>query len=102
MPTSTHDDIADKDWHNFLALCMKAHTQEDLNALLELFLTSQERTAISTRYAIIAALLKGEKTQREIAKSIPISIAKITRGSNSLKQIGARLTQFLTTHIASS
>ncbi|WP_372443101.1 Trp family transcriptional regulator [Coxiella-like endosymbiont of Rhipicephalus sanguineus] len=34
---------------------------------------------------LICKLIKGEKTQREISNDLDISIAKITRISNSLK-----------------
>ena len=82
-------------WQHFLALCRKAKSSDELNDLFQLLLTSEERDAMSTRVELISALLKGEKTQREIAADLGISIAKITRGSNALKVIPNSLLKFL-------
>ena len=47
------------------------------------------------RYSIIHELIKQEKTQREIAKELNVSIAKISRGSNELKRIDKKLLTYL-------
>ncbi|MCB1084045.1 MAG: trp operon repressor, partial [Simkania sp.] len=54
-----------------------------------------ERVDLSKRILIVQELLNGEKTQREMAKDLQVSIAKITRGSNELKGIDEKLKQFL-------
>lgn len=72
-------------WQQFLTLCMSAESEQQLSELLGLLLTLEERDALSMRALLIKELLKGEKTQREIAQNLHISIAKITRGSNALK-----------------
>ncbi|MCB1826872.1 MAG: trp operon repressor [Coxiellaceae bacterium] len=82
-------------WDNFLTLCRQAKTPSQLNELLELFLTVEERNAIGLRVQLISELMKGDKTQREIAADLKISIAKITRGSNALKIVSASLKKFL-------
>lgn len=74
-------------WVHFLEICRKAKTDEELNDLLYLFLTPEERDALGTRVELVCELLKGECTQREIAADLDISIAKITRGSNALKVV---------------
>ena len=82
-------------WQRFLKLCLKAKGPKELNALLEALLTHTERHEIAFRALIFQELLRGEKPQREIAKELSISIAKVTRGSNVLKTIGPDLRKIL-------
>ncbi|MBX7067329.1 MAG: trp operon repressor [Parachlamydiales bacterium] len=74
-------------WRLFLELCRKAGSEKALNELFQLLLTPEEREDIKTRVLIVRELVKGQKPQRQIAKDLGVSIAKITRGSNSLKVI---------------
>ncbi|MBU6383893.1 MAG: trp operon repressor [Verrucomicrobia bacterium] len=74
-------------WRLFLELCRKAEGDQALNELFWLILTPEERQAIQTRALIIRELVRGEKPQRQIAKELGVSIAKITRGSNFLKEV---------------
>ena len=82
-------------WQQFLELCKQLKTAEQFNEFFDLFLTIEERHAIGDRCAIIKELLKGEKTQREMATDLGTSIAKITRGSNYSKTISKNLRKFL-------
>lgn len=82
-------------WQRFIKLCRDCQTDEALDQLLDVFLTLEERAAINGRICIVYELLKGQLTQREIAQTHQVSIAKITRGSNSLKTIDVKLRQFL-------
>ena len=82
-------------WWRCLALCAEQNTPEEMDTLFNLLLTIEERKDIADRYLIIRDLLKAEKTQREMAADLQVSIAKITRGSNSLKTIGENLRNFL-------
>lgn len=84
-------------WLSFVKLCASAKDAKALELLLELFLTAEEKDSLSTRYLIVKELLAGQKTQREIAKDLSVSIAKITRGSNELKRIAPKLRQHLET-----
>lgn len=84
-----------KGWHDFLDLCLATKNRKALDELLELFLTAEERSAISMRYLLIQALLKHQKTQREIADQLRVSIAKITRGSNELKRMSPKFLSWL-------
>lgn len=63
--------------------------------LSHLLFTIDERESIAKRIRIIQELLKEEKTQREIAEEGNVSIAKITRGSNALKETSPELKAFL-------
>ncbi len=89
-------------WKQFLALCMKAKDEEQLNELFELFLTPEEKEHLALRYLIVAELLEGKKTQRDLARDLKISIAKITRGSNNIKRLSNKMKQFLTQAFARS
>jgi len=82
-------------WRGFLSLCSGAETPKELSELLWLFLTPEERKDIATRYLIVRELVQGKKTQREMAKDLGVSIAKITRGSNFLKMISKDLRRLL-------
>jgi TrpR family trp operon transcriptional repressor len=82
-------------WKGFLELCSKVKTAEDFDRVFGLFLTSEERVALAARFLIVAELVKGKRTQREIAEGCKTSIGQITRGSNALKIIDGRLRKFL-------
>lgn len=82
-------------WRGFVEQCLKVEATEDLEAFFELFLTSGEREEIAARFLIVRELLKGDKPQREIARSIGVSIANVSRGANVLKTMKDRLKKFL-------
>lgn len=82
-------------WRLFLERCLSIDNSKDLDAYFELFLTPTERQEIAGRYLIVQELLKGEKTQREIAKDLKVSIANISRGSNILKTTRSDLKKLL-------
>jgi TrpR family transcriptional regulator, trp operon repressor len=86
-------------WRSFLTSAAALKTHEERQAFFELFLTIEERKDVADRYLIVRDLLKGEKTQRDMAETLHVSVAKITRGSNSLKTIGEDLRNFLMKHI---
>lgn len=82
-------------WQQFLTLCRETQSETELNDLLSLLLTIDERIQIATRVLLIKELLVGKKAQRQIASELELSIAKITRGSNALKTIPSQLKNFL-------
>ncbi|HAB99229.1 MAG TPA: trp operon repressor [Parachlamydiales bacterium] len=85
------DEFEEDGWRGFLTLCSSAETPDELGELLWLFLTPEERKDVATRYLIVRELIDGKKTQRDLAKELGVSIAKITRGSNFLKLINEKL-----------
>ena len=87
-------------WDLFIQLCLAARTPQDLTQLFELFLTDEEKQSFSARALIIEALLGNDLTQREIAKKLQVSIAKITRGSNMLKRMEPQFLNQLKDHFA--
>lgn len=82
-------------WQRFLSLCRKTSSDLQLDQLLNMLLTIEEKQSIATRVLLLDALLAGDMTQREIAQQLNISIAKITRGSNALKVADDKLKQYL-------
>jgi len=87
--------IDNSGWHGFLHLCTKNKNIEHFDEFFGLFMTLEERDDFAKRYLIVKELLLEQKTQREIAKDSGVSIAKITRGSNSLKTSSESLQNFI-------
>lgn len=87
--------MSPKGWRCFLELCTATQDEKVLSELFELLFTPEEKSDLETRCLIVKALLDQKKTQREISKDLNVSIAKITRGSNELKRISAKLTEYL-------
>jgi len=73
-------------WRAFLDLCKRA-SSEELSELLKAVLTHTERHEIAFRMLVFRELVRGERTQREIAADLPISLANVSRGSNVLKTL---------------
>lgn len=84
-----------KGWATFIALCKEMKNEDKLSSLFDLLLTPQEKDSIAMRCLIIRELLKEEQTQRDIAKNLNVSIAKITRGSNELKRLPLSFLQYI-------
>lgn len=93
MPTS------ETGWNDFLNLCLGSGNATQLTALFDLFLTPEEKQNLALRCLIIKKLLQQQQTQRQIAKELNVSIAKITRGSNELKRLDKKLRNYLITHL---
>lgn len=82
-------------WRSFIKLCLATKNEKMLSSLYDLFFTQEERESVAMRCLIVMELLKQEKTQRDIAENLHVSIAKITRGSNELKRMPPKLIEFL-------
>ena len=82
-------------WRTFTKLCLASKNEKMLSSLLDLLLTQEEKESIALRCLIVVELLKKEKTQRDMAEDLQVSIAKITRGSNELKRMPPKLIEFL-------
>lgn len=82
-------------WCKFIKLCATLKTEEQFSNFFNLILTHAEKEDIALRIEIISGLLRGEITQRELAKKLKISIAKISRGSNALKTIDTQIKKIL-------
>lgn len=84
------------DWQEFILLIENFAHDQKVETLLDIFLTHAEQEDLTKRYQIIRSFLIGGKPQREIAKELGISIAKVTRGANALKSTPTRAVSFLT------
>lgn len=82
-------------WWLFLKLAQQCKSSQKLNELCQIFLTREERNDIGLRYKIIEELLKEQKPQREIAQELSVSISKVTRGSNCIKEMDGKLKKLL-------
>lgn len=84
-----------KGWKDFLKFVKEIKETDNYEAFMDLMLTAEEKESLSTRFLIVMALLSEKASQREIAQSLGVSIAKITRGSNELKRISSKLKAYL-------
>jgi TrpR family transcriptional regulator, trp operon repressor len=82
-------------WQGFVDMCFNCKNEETLQAMFSLFLTVEEKVDIARRFLIVRELIKADKTQRDIAKSLDVSIAKITRGSNEIKRLEQKWVDYL-------
>lgn len=82
-------------WKQFLELCRKTQDDKALTTMFDLLLTPDEKEDIAMRCLIIRELLEKKRTQREIAKHLNVSIAKITRGSNEIKRMKDPFIEYL-------
>lgn len=82
-------------WWRFLRLCLEIESPEQFDAFFTFFLTNEERCDLASRYLLVKELLSGEKTQRQIAEDLGVSISKITRGSNAMKLLDNETREWL-------
>ncbi len=73
-------------WKKFITLTSSL-SLEELEVWFDLLLTPAEREDLHLRMQIIKGLLAENLPQRELAKTLNVSISKITRGSNALKSM---------------
>lgn len=72
----------------------KTTDKKQMRKLFEELLTKAELTDIEKRWFIMKELYKG-LPQRKIAKEMEVSLCKITRGSNVLKQDDSLFKEYL-------
>lgn len=82
-------------WEGFLDLCLSTSDKALLDTLFDLLFTHEEKADLAMRFLIIKELIQQKKTQRDIAKDLNVSIAKITRGSNAMKRAKQKLLKHL-------
>ena len=74
----------------FYELCRGVKSEGEFKQLCSIFFTHEELDSLGQRVNLVEALLAGNMTQREMAKELDVSIAKITRGSNVLKRVDSQ------------
>ncbi|WP_086982263.1 trp operon repressor [Vibrio aphrogenes] len=75
------------DWQDVLALLSHSDQQQQLDFLLSMLLTYDEREALLARMNILHELIKGDYSQRQISQMLGVGVATITRGSSELKKL---------------
>ena len=74
-------------------LASKNNSSEISNFLIEM-LTESELETLSKRWQILKMLAEG-RTQRDIAKELKVSLCKVTRGSQILKNKNSIVAEYL-------
>ncbi|MBV7314206.1 trp operon repressor [Shewanella sp. NIFS-20-20] len=74
-------------WNMAIDNLMGLTERHQLELWFELLMTEEERHAIAGRLRVFQLLLAAEKSQRQIAAELGVSIATITRCSNYLKHM---------------
>jgi TrpR family trp operon transcriptional repressor len=79
------DPAVAENFRELARLLAKAQEGELIESFLRCLLTPAETADIAARWALVKALEEGTP-QREIAKTLGLSLCKITRGSRELKK----------------
>ncbi|MDR1684126.1 MAG: trp operon repressor, partial [Elusimicrobiota bacterium] len=87
---------AKKNLNSFVRHLLKIKTEEQLEAFLSEIMTAKEIVTLSLRWRLLE-LLRAGQSQRGIAKTLGISLCKITRGSKILNKKGSITKQILDT-----
>ena len=66
----------------------------EVNHVLEALLTPSERNDIALRFEILKRLHRGD-SQRDIASSLGVGVATVSRGSQQLQKLGGTLDHLL-------
>lgn len=88
-------DSANAGWRKLLTILSQLTDKKDIEELLTLLLTFDERQDLGKRVAIVQGLRSGNESQRDMSQHLQVSIAKITRGSNAMKQMSKRLQELV-------
>ena len=83
------------DWQGFVAQCHQFEEVRDLGVFFDVFLTLSEKDELVKRFNIVKQLLQSNKTQREIARNLKVSIANVSRGANVIKTYPVNLKMLL-------
>jgi len=75
-----------KAWQQFIKITASL-SPEGLKLWMEVILTKAEQADIADRIRILKGLLEEALPQRELSERLQVSISKITRGSNALKNL---------------
>lgn len=88
-------DSTSSGWRKLINILSQLDDKKDIEELLVLLLTYDERQDLGKRVLIVQSLRCHKESQREMSQHLQVSIAKITRGSNALKEISKRLNELL-------
>ncbi len=74
------------DWQALVERFSQSAQQQQLDEMLQFFLTPDEREALLVRAKIFQGLLDKSGSQRQLSQDLGVGIATITRGSTELKK----------------
>jgi TrpR family trp operon transcriptional repressor len=94
------DPAVEENLTELAAALAKTQDTELIKDLLRCLLTPAETADIAARWALVKALER-KVPQREIAKTLGLSLCKITRGSRELKKPGSAFRRILGTETVS-
>ena len=75
------------DYRELTDILSKAKNKGEIQDILDFILTPEEKEQLRKRVLLTRVLLENGISQRDISKSIEVSISTITRCSNALKQV---------------
>jgi TrpR family trp operon transcriptional repressor len=90
------DPRVEKNLNELSLVLAKTSDRELIASFFRCLLTPSETADIAARWALVKALKAGTP-QREIAKTLGLSLCKITRGSRELKKPGSSFQRILDT-----
>ena len=73
---------------------LKGMNETEFNQFMQITFTSNERAMIEERWRIFDEL-RQEKSQREVAKSVPCSVVTVTRGAKVYRNYKNLIDRFL-------
>lgn len=79
--------LGNDSWRKLITILSEAKTKSEMSALCDFLFTAEERQQLENRVLLTSALIDAKMSQREVAKSIGVSISTVTRCSNALKRV---------------
>jgi TrpR family trp operon transcriptional repressor len=89
-----NDERVKKNIEELCRVLAETKDRKMLESFFSCLLTPAEMADIAARWALVKALRDGQP-QREIAKTLGVSLCKITRGSRELKTPGSGFSRIL-------
>ncbi len=83
----------EKNWQSLIRVIRILKSDNELSLLLDFLFTLEEKRQLSNRYALAQQMVLAQKSQREIAKDLGVSISTVTRCSNALKLLPDEIKQ---------
>ena len=87
--------LDNNNWQEFVKVCNAIESLDELNMFFDTLLTVSEKIELAKRLTILRELLTSNRTQRDLAKQLQVSLANVTRGSNVLKNTNFDLKKIL-------
>ncbi|MED7819997.1 MULTISPECIES: trp operon repressor [unclassified Francisella] len=81
----------DSGWKQLMDVLAQNNNPKDIEIICNFFLTKEEVEQLNKRVLLTKELINKDKSQREIAKSLKISICTVTRCSNALKECSKKI-----------